>query len=128
MSQPSQPAPQPPYRDLLDNLRKQFPQPVSDPVHDAYVVFTILRALNEVDKLKSQTPLLGDPVEPNYAQAMASRVYNTSRSLEETIPELVKQLECMFFWGHPLSQVNVIPQPSFAGSIGVLLASSYYPY
>jgi glutamate/tyrosine decarboxylase-like PLP-dependent enzyme len=127
MSSPSQPAPQPPYRDLLDDLRKQFPQPVSDPVHDAYVVFSILRALNEVDKLKSQTPLLGDPVEPDYKQALASRVDSSTRSLEETIPELVKHLEGMFIWGHPLSQVNVIPQPSIAGIIGVLLASTYNP-
>ena len=29
------------------------PQPVSDPVHDGYVVFSILRALDQVDALKS---------------------------------------------------------------------------
>ena len=47
------------YQELLENLRKAFPQPVSDPVHDGYVVFSILRALDQVDALKSQTPILG---------------------------------------------------------------------
>ncbi|HEX4131364.1 MAG TPA: pyridoxal-dependent decarboxylase [Pirellulales bacterium] len=119
--------PAPAYRQLLDALRKQFPQPVSDPVHDAYVVFSILRALNEVDKLKSQTPLLGAAVDPDFAAALASRVAEEGRSLEACIPELVKHLEGMFIWGHPKSQVNVIPQPSIAGIIGVLLASTYNP-
>ena len=44
-----------------------FPQPVSDPVHDGYVVFSILRALDQVDALKSQAPILGQPTEPDYA-------------------------------------------------------------
>jgi hypothetical protein len=33
------------YRQLLDELRQAFPQPVSNPVHDGYVVFSMLRAL-----------------------------------------------------------------------------------
>ncbi len=42
----------PRYRELLESLRQAFPQPVSDPVHDAYFVFSILRALDQVDALK----------------------------------------------------------------------------
>ena len=37
------------YRKLLDSLRRAFPQPVSDQVHDAYFAFSILRALDQVD-------------------------------------------------------------------------------
>ena len=38
----------PAYRTLLDQIRQNFPQPVSDQVHDAYFVFSILRALDQV--------------------------------------------------------------------------------
>jgi len=122
----------PRYHKLLEDLRRQFPQPVSDPVHDAYFVFTILRALDQVDSLKSQTPLLGRPdsptyAAPDYAAAVAARLAREGTSLEAVIPQLVKQLEGMFIWGHAQSQVNVITHPSIAGIIGVLLASTYNP-
>ncbi|MGC3968871.1 MAG: hypothetical protein QM775_16335 [Pirellulales bacterium] len=117
----------PRYQELLATLRRQFPQPVSDPVHDAYFVFTILRALDQVDALKSQMPMLGGPREPDYSKAIGSRLAPTGQSLEAVVPQLVAQLQGMFLWGHPQSQVNVITHPSIAGIIGVLLASTYNP-
>jgi glutamate/tyrosine decarboxylase-like PLP-dependent enzyme len=117
----------PRYHEILERLRRQFPQPVSDPVHDAYFVFSILRALDQVDALKSQAPMLGAAVDPNYETAAAARLDVGGRTLEEVIPQLVRQLEGMFIWGHPQSQVNVITHPSIAGIIGVLLASTYNP-
>ncbi len=117
----------PRYQRLLEELRGRFPQPVSDPVHDAYFVFSILRALDQVDDLKSQAPMLGRAVEPDYAQAVEARLAPEGRALEEVIPQLVRQLEGMFIWGHPQSQINVITHPSIAGIIGVLLASAYNP-
>ena len=42
-----------PYQELLARLRDTFPAPVSDRKHDAYFVFSILRALDQVDDLKS---------------------------------------------------------------------------
>jgi glutamate/tyrosine decarboxylase-like PLP-dependent enzyme len=117
----------PRYQEILASLRRQFPQPVSDPVHDAYFVFSILRALDQVDALKTQSPLLGRPDEPDYGAAVAARLAGEGKPLEAVIPELVKQLEGMFIWGHPQSQVNVITHPSIAGIIGVLLASTYNP-
>src|SRR5690242_5193640 len=98
----------PHYTEILAALRTKFPQPVSDPVHDAYVAFSVLRALDQVDRLKGQTPILGLPVEPNFAAARASRFEAAGRPLEEVIPELVKHLEGMHIWGHPLSQINVV--------------------
>src|SRR5436190_17416246 len=115
------------YHEILERLRSQFPQPVSDPQHDAYFVFSILRALDKVDALKSQAPMLGAAVDPNYETAGKSRLELNGRSLEEVIPLLVKQLEGMFIWGHPQSQTNVITHPSIAAIIGVLLASTYNP-
>lgn len=115
------------YQKLLEALRQGFPQPVSDPVHDGYVVFSILRALDQVDALKSQAPILGVPTEPDYDRARGERVGETGRSLEAVIPELVSYLQGMFIWGHPRSQINVVPNPSIASIIGVLLPLTYNP-
>ena len=116
-----------PYRQILDSLRQAFPQPVSDPVHDSYVVFTILRALDQVDALKSQAPILGDPVEPDYEAAALGRVDEAGLATEEVVRELVTYLEGMFNWGHPASQINVICPPSIASIVGVLLPATYNP-
>ena len=40
-------------------MRDAFPAPVSDRMHDAYFVFSILRVLDQLDDLKSEVPLLG---------------------------------------------------------------------
>lgn len=117
----------PRYRELLTSLRGAFPQPVSDQVHDAYFVFSILRALDQVDALKSQKPILGQQTEPDWPAALASRVAETSTPLEQVIPQLVRYLDGMFIWGHPRSQLNVVPPPSIASIIGVLLPATYNP-
>ncbi|HEV3416906.1 MAG TPA: pyridoxal-dependent decarboxylase [Pirellulales bacterium] len=117
----------PRYRERLESLRQAFPQPVSNPVHDAYFVFSILRALEQVDALKSQAPILGTPCQPDYEAARRRRVEPDGKSLEAVIPELVQYLHGMFVWGHPGSQLNIVPQPSIASIIGVLLPSIYNP-
>ncbi len=117
----------PRYRKLLDEIRREFPQPVSDPVHDAYAVFSILRALNQVDELKSRAPILGSPTEPDYDEARRARVGDGQQPLEQVIRQLVGYLEGMFIWGHPRSQINVVPYPSLASIIGVLLPAIYNP-
>jgi L-2,4-diaminobutyrate decarboxylase len=119
--------PSPLYQQHLDSLRQAFPQPVSNPVHDAYFVFSILRALEQVDALKSQAPILGTPCQPDYEAARLSRVEAAGKPLEDVIPELVQYLHGLFVWGHPGSQLNVVPQPSIASIIGVLLPSIYNP-
>lgn len=115
------------HRELLEALRKAFPQPVSDPVHDGYVVFSMLRALDQVDALKSQAPILGQPIEPDYVQARAETIEQHAQTLEAVIPQLVHYLQGMFVWGHPRSQLNVVPTPSLASVIGVLLPLLYNP-
>lgn len=115
------------YQDKLESLRKAFPPPVSDPVHDGYVVFSLLRALDRVDALKTQSPLLGTPVEPDYEQASKGRIDEQGMSVEQVIPELVRSLEGMIIAGHPRSQVNVYAQPSIASIIGVMLPTVFSP-
>lgn len=115
------------YRQILNTLREQFPQPISNRVHDAYVVFSILRAIDRVDALKGDAPILGTPTDVNYPAALSARTSQNGLSVEQVVEQLVNHLQGMFIWGHPQSQINVIPNPTIAGVIGVLLASTYNP-
>ena len=115
------------YQQRLATLREAFPTPVSDPVHDGYVVFSLLRTLDRVDALKSQAPILGTPREPDYAAAAQATLADQSQPLEAVIPQLVHVLDGMLIFGHPRSQVNVVAHPSIASIIGTVLPSMYNP-
>ena len=115
------------YLDLVTALRQGFPQPVSDRVHDAYFVFPFLRALDQLDGMKSVSPLLGKSVELDYDAARRSRVDDDPVTLEHVTQTLVEHLSGMFIWGHPRAQINVIPPPTIASIIGGLLPSIYNP-
>ncbi len=117
----------PVYQQQLEALRQAFPAPVSDPVHDGYVVFSLLRTLDRVDALKTQAPILGTPREPDYASAALAELPAESQSLESVIPQLVHVLDGMLITAHPRSQVNVVAPPSIASVIGVVLPSMYNP-
>jgi L-2,4-diaminobutyrate decarboxylase len=116
-----------PYTDLVDTLRQAFPQPVSDRLHDAYFVFSFLRALDQVDGMKSETPLLGGPVTLDYDAARRSRIADDPQSPEQVTQQLVSHLAGMFIWGHPRAQINVVPCPTIPSVIGGLLPSIYNP-
>jgi glutamate/tyrosine decarboxylase-like PLP-dependent enzyme len=117
----------PRYQQLLAQLRTAFPAPVSDPVHDGYVVFSLLRALDQVDALKSQAPLLGESVTPDYGAATEAELPAAATPLEQVIPQLVACLSGMLVTGHPRSQINVVAHPSIASIVGVVLPSMYNP-
>jgi glutamate/tyrosine decarboxylase-like PLP-dependent enzyme len=117
----------PRYHQQLAALRNAFPAPVSDPVHDGYVVFSLLRTLDRVDGLKSQAPILGAPREPDYAAAATAVLADESQPLEKVIPQLVDCLNGMLIVAHPQSQVNVVAPPSIASVIGTVLPSMYNP-
>jgi L-2,4-diaminobutyrate decarboxylase len=116
-----------PYQDLVEQLRTAFPQPVSDRMADAYFVFSFLRALDQVDALKSAAPMLGSPVTLDFAKARMRRLEEAPRALEDVTTELVHYLSGMFIWGHPRAQINVVPSPTIASVIGGLLPSIYNP-
>ena len=115
------------YLQRLEALRQAFPAPVSDLVHDGYVAISLLRALDRVDALKSQAPILGTPREPDYAAAAADELAETGQPLEAVIPQLVHVLDGMLITAHPRSQVNVVASPSIASVIGTVLPSMYNP-
>jgi len=115
------------YEELVQSLQHAFPQPVSDQVHDAYFVFSFLRSLDQVDGMKSVKPLLGKPEILDFAAARQSRVAEHASTLEEVTSRLVEYLSGMFIWGHPRSQINVVPSPTIPSIIGGLLPSIYNP-
>ncbi|NQV25592.1 MAG: aspartate aminotransferase family protein, partial [Rhodopirellula sp.] len=116
-----------PYYKLVKSLRQAFPQPVSDRVHDAYFVFSIMRALDQVDAMKSVSPVLGSPRELNFDAARQARMATGTQSVEDVTRQLTDHLCGMFVWGHPRAQINVIPPPAIPGIIGALLPSIYNP-
>ena len=115
------------YLELVMSLRQGFPQPISDRVHDAYFVFSFLRALDQLDGMKSVSPLLGKAEVLDYDAAKNSRVEEGPQQLEQVTKMLVEHLSGMFIWGHPRAQINVIPPPTIASIIGGLLPSIYNP-
>jgi glutamate/tyrosine decarboxylase-like PLP-dependent enzyme len=100
---------------------------VSDRVHDSYFVHSIMRALDQVDALKSELPLLGSPRANDYEAGRRSTLREAPASLEEVTAELVSYLQGMTIFGHPRSLQNVVPPSSIPSLIGVLLASLYNP-
>ena len=115
------------YYQILLSLRQAFPQPVSDRVHDAYVVFSFMRALDRVDGMKSQVPMLREPAKLDYAAARQRRVIDEPQTLEQVSDQLVEYLSGMFIWGHPKAQINVVPAPTIPSIIGGLLPAIYNP-
>ena len=115
------------YRQILAQLRQYFPQPVSDRVHDAYFVFSILRALDQIDAMKSHVPILGEAGPLDYAGALKSRIANGPSTPEEVSAELVRQFNGLPIWGHPRTQVNVVAPPSIPSIVGSLLPCIYNP-
>ena len=115
------------YRENLAKLRDAFPAPVSDRMHDAYFVFSIMRALDQVDAMKSEVPLLGQMQEMDYTSAQQMELAENSRTVEEVARLLVGKLEGLPIWGHPRTQINVVPPPSIPSIIGSLLPAIYNP-
>jgi len=115
------------YRDRLLDIRQTFPQPVSDRSHDAYFCFTIMRALDQVDSLKSKVPVLGKTEKNDYKLARQASLSDEGETVEEVNAELVRKLEGMPIWGHPLTQINVICPTTIPSIVGSMLASTYNP-
>lgn len=115
------------YRDILQEIRLAFPQPVSDPIHDSYFVHSIMRALDQVDGLKTKLPILGSVVTADFEQARKTTLPAGMSSVEQVTSDLVGYLRGMTIFGHPQTQQNVVPPPTISSLIGVLLASLHNP-
>src|SRR6185503_5019507 len=115
------------YREKLDKIRLAFPQPVSDRVHDSYFVHSIMRALDLVDALKSEVPVLGPRRPLDYGAAQKTRLPDGSATIEEVTAKLVGYFEGLTVWGHPRTQINVVPPPSISSLIATVLTGLYNP-
>lgn len=116
-----------PYRDALSKIRLAFPQPVSDRVHDSYFVHSVMRAMDAVDSLKSECPILGERHPLDYGLARHATIPEHGMTTEQVTSELVTYCSGLAIPGHPQTQQNVVPPPTISSLIGVLLASLYNP-
>lgn len=115
------------HRDILNQIRLAFPQPVSDTIHDSYFVHSIMRALDQVDALKTHLPFLGSIIHGDFEAAKQTQLPDTMSSVETVTKELVGYLEGMTIFGHPRTQQNVVAPTTIPSLIGVLLASLHNP-
>lgn len=111
------------YTEILEYLKNSFPSPVSNHVMDGYFVHTLSRFLDRVDDLKSAAPILGRGQPGHYQQILGQGFPEEMQSVEAVAGELVDYCRGMPVWGHPNSQVNVIPPPSIP-SITALMAAA----
>ena len=115
------------YSDILKDIRLAFPQPIADPIHNSYFVHSIMRALDQVDELKTHLPMLGNIVPADFEAARQTVLPDAMSSVEDVTADLVSYLRGMTIFGHPRTQQNVVAPPTIPSLIGVLLASLYNP-
>lgn len=115
------------YRDILSRVRLAFPSPVSDRVHDSYFVHSMMRAMDKVDALKSDRPILGDYTALNYEAALQSSLNDEGMNIEAVTSELVSYCKGLTIPGHPRTHHNVIPPPTIPSLIAMLITSVYNP-
>jgi len=115
------------YTEILEYLKTSFPSPVSNPVMDGYFVHTLSRFLDRVDDLKSAAPILGLGLRGHYQQVQGVGFPEEISSVEEVTGELVDFCRGLFLWGHPNSQVNVIPPASIPSITAMMAAALYNP-
>ena len=115
------------YRDILEEIKLAFPQPISNTIHDSYFIHSMMRALDQVDDLKTHLPFLGNMVDADFEEGKKSTLPNNMSSVQEVTKELVSYLEGMTIFGHPRTQQNVVCPTTIPSLIGVVLASLYNP-
>ena len=86
-----------------------------------------MRALDQVDELKTDLPMLGEVIHGDFEKAREATLSGNMSSIEEVTEDLVSYLRGMTIFGHPRTQQNVIAPPTIPSLIGVLLASLYNP-
>ena len=86
-----------------------------------------MRAIDQIDALKSDIPLLGGGRDLDYVAARNARIASDSASVEQVTEELVAEFRGLPIWGHPRAQMNVVSCSSIASIIGVLLPAIYNP-
>ncbi|MGQ9689245.1 MAG: pyridoxal phosphate-dependent decarboxylase family protein [Desulfobaccales bacterium] len=115
------------YTEILEHLKQAFPHPISNPIMDGYFVHTLSRFLDRVDDLKSAAPILGRGQPGPYEQILQTGFPEEMQSVEEVSAEIVEYCRGLPVWGHPHSQVNVIPPPSIPSITAMMAAALLNP-
>lgn len=133
------------YSDILENLKTYFPSPLSDPIMDGYFIHTISRFIGNLDHLKCKSPLLGIglescrptlhdvgkekvPILPRTKQRQTEKKFPIEMGSMEKVTDLLSDYcQDMIVWGHPNSQVNVIPPSSISSIMAFIAAAIYNP-
>lgn len=135
------------YLEILEDIKKCFPSPISDPIMDGYLVHTISHFLDHIDDLKCVAPVLGvntetcldgtlhnvdtEKIPMLHKKVHTEIVYTTQyfpdkmSSVEDVTELLMEYCKNMIIWGHGNTQVNVIP-PSTIPSVVAFIASAIY--
>jgi glutamate/tyrosine decarboxylase-like PLP-dependent enzyme len=87
----------------------------------------MMRALDQVDTLKTHLPFLGNIVTGDFQAAKKTELPEAISTVEEVTTELVSYLQGMTIFGHPRTQQNVIAPTTIPSLIGVILASLHNP-
>ncbi len=115
------------YTEILEHLKTSFPYPVSNPVMDSYFVHTLSRFIDRVDDLKSAAPILGLGLRGHYNQVQGMGFPEEMSSVEEVTGDIVDFCRGMPIWGHPNSQINVIPSATIPSITAMVAAALYNP-
>ncbi|MCY3777140.1 MAG: aspartate aminotransferase family protein, partial [Candidatus Aminicenantes bacterium] len=86
-----------------------------------------MRALDQVDALKTRLPILGSVVPGDFEAARKAKLRARTASVEAVTADLVGYLRGMTIFGHPRTQQNVVPPPTIPSLIGVLLSALHNP-
>ncbi len=115
------------YHQIVTELRKSFPQPGAARSRHAQFVGLIERALDQVDGMKSSSPLLGPRDELNFGAAHRRRIEDDPGRPEKVTERLVASLSGMYVWSDSRVQGNIDPVPTIPSLIGGLLAAIANP-
>lgn len=84
-----------------------------------------MRAVEALDAMKSERPILGEREELDYHTAKPSRLAEKGSCVEAVTRELVQYCSGLIVWGHPRTQQNGVLFLTISSLIGVLLAYLY---
>lgn len=115
------------YKTILEKIRLAFPTPTSDKVHEAYFIHTILRTLDQVDELKSSSPILGFRDASKNGQVAWNQIPEHFSNVEWSIHQITEYLSGLTIWGHPNAQTNVVPPTTIPSIVGNLIGAIYNP-
>lgn len=98
---------------VLNQIRLAFSQPVSNRVYDSYFVHCVMRAMDEVDSLKREGPILGEGYPLDYGLACGATIPEQGMTTEQVTSELLDYCSGLPIPGYPQTQQNVVPHQQF---------------